>query len=238
MRVFSHVVAAAAGGLVVAAVLTTLGDAEDTAAPPSSPERRAVAASPGRLPTARPPSPPVTDLAEAEARIAALERELDELTLQHRVVRGRLAAFEGEPAEWPDETPAFLRPDAFRAALTDVAAADPAWDLADVECDEYPCVAVLAHVGDGELRDAIDGLEARIVPVEHRDAAGVLVMARDVNGEQIVGVAITAEAGADDTRVRHRLEAAVEGAAEASPDRAAPTRRVAPDADAPDLARR
>lgn len=84
---------------------------------------------------------------ELDARIDAAETELDTLELQERLLRSQLSLIGGLPSEWTDDIGPEWREDAVREALS---AADErvehAW-IVEVDCSEYPCIAIVEHDG-------------------------------------------------------------------------------------------
>jgi hypothetical protein len=91
---------------------------------------------PGHARHERQPSPcPELPLAEEEAH-----RELSEL-LSLRALRYRL---EGPAAEWPEDLPPELAPQAIEAEFARAAEAlgDPQVRLLEVDCSEYPCIGL------------------------------------------------------------------------------------------------
>lgn len=94
--------------------------------------------------------------------------ELERIRLEIAVARARVAtlqaertAIAGDPIDWPDDIPADLGPDRAEALL-DAAAQAADVDILGIECEEFPCVAVISRVQGpddsvGDFNDAISG---------------------------------------------------------------------------------
>lgn len=82
-------------------------------------------------------------------RIRALEEQVARLELENQVARGRLVGLEGKPLDWPADLPAAFRPDAFEAALRAAAAKVPGAEVVGLDCEEFPCIAVLRSTTGG-----------------------------------------------------------------------------------------
>ncbi len=104
------------------------------------------------------------------ARVADLEAENDRLRLQATLAEGQLTAHVGVPQAWPDDVPRGLAPGEFSAWVR--AGADGVDDAAivDIDCTEYPCLAILEATGDPS---GWDGWEDRAKSVhEGLEASG------------------------------------------------------------------
>lgn len=98
--------------------------------------------------------------ATGAARIAELEAELARLRLENQLASGRLLAHEGKPYDWPAETPAGFRPAEFEARVRAAAGVVPGAEVVAVDCDEYPCIAVLRSATEGkEGMDSLSGVQ-------------------------------------------------------------------------------
>ena len=89
-------------------------------------------------------------LRDETARIAALERQVEELRqalaeaeFTSAVARGQLTASQGEPAEWPADVPEAYRQAAFERNLASTISELPGAEIHAVDCSEYPCIATL-----------------------------------------------------------------------------------------------
>lgn len=148
---------------------------------------------------------------DADARIAALQRELAALRFEQAMARGQLAQLEGTPVAWPADLAADLRPDAFRARLDALTDADARWEVLDVHCDEFPCVGFLRLRSPSPegLHGDLQWLRDRAVTPEHGDDPDVMqIVAQDHDGA-LVGFAVVPQAYADDalsTRIRWRID--------------------------------
>lgn len=82
--------------------------------------------------------------ADLAARVSELEEQNSKLALELAVARGQVQAHEGKSIPWPKDAPAALRPDAFEAFVRARVAKIPGASLAELDCSEYPCIAVLS----------------------------------------------------------------------------------------------
>ncbi len=119
---------------------------------------------PTAAPIARTTRTAAGDDAEAlQAEIASLNEQLEAARFHQAMAKGQLASHEGTPQPWPDDLPEALRPDAFSAA---VAAAMEGFDdleLVSVECDEFPCFAVIeSNNRTEEWGDQLDAVGERL----------------------------------------------------------------------------
>lgn len=161
------------------------------------------------------------ETASAEDRTEALEKAIAELTFERDILRGQLVAAGGEELPWPDDLPAELGPEQFEATLQ-AALGDFDAQIVEVDCSEYPCLAVL----DGgpienpmtfaqDLSSTItDGVESSL-PDDVELSMGIQVEASDHGdglSKLLVGVAVGTEGTADprDVRVQSRLQAMLE----------------------------
>jgi hypothetical protein len=72
-----------------------------------------------------------------------LESELALCRLEQRVMEGRLSVHEGEYQDWPDGLDDRYTPDALEDALARTVEGSGVAELSMMECEEYPCLAVL-----------------------------------------------------------------------------------------------
>lgn len=107
---------------------------------------------PDRSTTGRPASLP-----DALARIDSLERDLASARLQAGINAGIVKSHEGVAQAWPRDVAAPFRPDAFRGHLDAALEASPGASVVEVDCDEFPCIAVLTTSAPGA--DWVTGLE-------------------------------------------------------------------------------
>lgn len=181
----SHALAAAGGALVTVAVMQ--GRAEIWPAEGGAPVEvaagssatvggpRAGAANDRADPASA--TPPPRDLAEANARIASLEADLRRAKVEAALTRGQLDRFIGKPAEFPADTPAAMRPDAFAATVKQVLAeAQVPAHLVDADCSEFPCIAWLEPEHPEDRYDQIAPLGERLSASYYGDDAGIMGM--------------------------------------------------------------
>ncbi len=224
---FKHAMAAAAGAAVTVVVLegralVSGADGETAVAAgeswSSSPEPRDEHAAPRRV-VRRSAAAPADDPEALRERVAELEQELEALEFQGAVQRGRLAAVEGSSQPWPEDLDQALQPSAFQASLDAAVIGREDLELLEVNCDEFPCYAVLrshsehpewAHEVGPAMKDAVIG-EAEgdfglwNAAVASRSDAGEL---------RLVGFSIIpSEQSGDDLRTRldYRAEGSLTG---------------------------
>ena len=87
---------------------------------------------------------------ELLAEIDRLQAENENLRLQSTLAMGQAEHYEGVPQPWGDEIPASFRPDAFTDAMREAVEGIEDAELVDVDCEEYPCVAVIRSTTDRE----------------------------------------------------------------------------------------
>ena len=118
-------------------------------------------------------------------RIADLEAQLDEARFSMGLVRGQLAKLQGKPTAWPEDLRPAYQPDAMRAFAQEAAQGMPGVEVASVDCDEYPCIAVFrtANAGEGweaPFQELTGNLEAHGFEGE----SSVMGMAMGIDGEE------------------------------------------------------
>lgn len=86
-------------------------------------------------------SPAALERAEAELSICELDR---------RLMSARLQTYEGEFQDWPDRVEHRFEPDAVEEALQRTVDGSGLAELTFLDCDEFPCVAVLESVDPEE----------------------------------------------------------------------------------------
>lgn len=181
----SHALAAAGGALVTVAV--TQGSAEiwpaDGGAPVQVKAGNSATVGGPRVRTAaggdepEEKQAPPRDLAEANARIASLQADLQRAKLEAALTRGQLDRFVGKPAEFPADTPAAMRPDAFADTIRQILADTqvPA-HLVDADCSEFPCIAWLEPEHPEDRYDQIAPLGEKLSASYYGDNAGIMGM--------------------------------------------------------------
>ena len=165
--------------------------------------------------------PPIGEDLPAEERIAALQQAVAELTFERDALRGQVAAAGGVPMDWPEALPEALRPEGFEATLR-AALGDSGYRVGEIDCSEYPCLAVLdlgvvddpmiaAQDVSGVLRDGTEGVLGADQDVD----MGIQVEAEE-NGEGGAEVRVGLSMGAGgvdprDARTGARMEALLQG---------------------------
>ena len=98
------------------------------------------------------------DLEQAQADNAQLRQD----AFAGALARGQLAAYQGTATEWPSDVPADFTPAHFEAELLARLEGIDDVEIAAVECEEYPCVAALRFLGEGEANTWNDTVGASV----------------------------------------------------------------------------
>lgn len=166
---------------------------------------------------AAPPPRPQTSVA-ADTRIADLEQEIAGLKLQHAFEQGQLNGMNGAPQEFPSDLPAAYSPAEFERTVREGLRNHPNANLLSMNCEEYPCIAILSTTETGEdwgknlsdlgqsIKDGAYGNDAAI----HEDAE----LLHGPNGDVRVMAFSTAPKGGEDentsTRRAYRVKSLME----------------------------
>ena len=152
-------------------------------APPVQPRGARVAALPAGA----------DEVTRLRAEVADLQDQLAAASMSGAVARGQLALEQGTPVPWPDDVPEALRPAAFEATVrAALVSSGVAADLEQVDCGEYPCLAILRPRSlDGDLGAAIKPFVAALEPVVP-DVAAALIGTRFQDGDKEVGLVAVA----------------------------------------------
>ncbi|MCB9778474.1 MAG: hypothetical protein H6742_07925 [Alphaproteobacteria bacterium] len=164
------------------------------------------------------------DVAVLRDEVARLQQENESLRLENALVRGSLAAHQGEAVPWPDDAPAALQPRAFEDAVRAAVDRADGLDLLAVDCDEFPCLAILRSADAGP--DWAERVQA--VPQGLAEELGgdeplsVMAMARgevDDDGNEVMLSAFALLPSQGDPRalgprIDYRAEGLMEGLAE------------------------
>jgi len=155
-----------------------------------------------------------------EEEIAELEQELDRLRVEAAMAKGQLSHYEGDPQPWPDDVPEGFMPTAFESAVTEALAGREDAELLDVDCAEFPCIAVIrSYSGEPDWHQ---GLHESIPDPEGYDGeVGKMVFATESAGAgaraRLLSVAMVPEDHAEDglrERVDFRVNTLTEEVAE------------------------
>ncbi len=84
-----------------------------------------------------------------DPRIAALEAELTGLKLQRALQQAQLNGVNGTPVQFPANLPAAFSPAEFERNVRDGLRGKPGVELLSMNCEEYPCIAVLRTSNTG-----------------------------------------------------------------------------------------
>ena len=156
---------------------------------------------------------PDTNTQQLTAEIARLEEELDGLRMEATLARGQLGHYEGTAQPWPDDVPASFRPEAFESALEKALANAENLELLELDCQEFPCVAVIrSHTS---VEGWIDGVRGRIDDPEAMgfgDGTGISIWASNSSTDdgdvRLVGfAAIPVEEMDEDAHARTNFRA-------------------------------
>jgi hypothetical protein len=164
----SHLLSAAGGAVVTVAVLrgtavlTTSDDAPPIEVPAGTTRVVQVGAPDAPAPPPRPAQVADRALDPAVAQyVADLEAQVAALTLQNTFVSGQLAQYQGEARPFPDDAHPWVSPDGFKEHVTAALASVEGLNVRDVDCDEYPCIAIAQSTGtEDELRHLMEGVSA------------------------------------------------------------------------------
>lgn len=112
-----------------------------------------------------PSSAVAAQIRQKEGELAALRASLAASQAAAADAEARAEAIEGKPRDWPANLPPAYRGDALEGKLNALLDKSGLGTLADLNCDEYPCVAVIeAKNGDEnwqkKLQAALKGLAA------------------------------------------------------------------------------
>jgi len=177
---------------------------------------------PGRRVVTRTGGPDVADEDDPEvlrARIDALEHALATADFEDAIQRGRIAAVEGRPQEWPADLPPQLQASGFEQSLRDGLADNEDLEILEVNCDEYPCYAIIEAdpetMGPGR-KPGGGAIQAWAETVD--GDVGLMNMVSVLGGPDgevgLMGVSLIAEGQPSDevsTRLNYRMEGSVKG---------------------------
>ncbi|MCB9761766.1 MAG: hypothetical protein H6739_18130 [Alphaproteobacteria bacterium] len=148
-----------------------------------------------------------------------MEAELEKLRFENALLRGQVRVTQGEPQDWPEAVPAALRASGLEEALG--ATVGEVAELVEMDCSEYPCVAVLNALvppQDPALQDAFKALETRLSEEAGGDIGMMVAIAEsrtdaDTEGVGVIVMAAMDEGASEDpdlnTRLRHRTDEAL-----------------------------
>jgi hypothetical protein len=207
----SHLLSAAAGSVVTVVVMegvAVVHEGDTPAVTVHAGERRTTGG------TAAPTSVAADGGAtgDTEARITALEAELQDLRLRYAMVKGQLDGRLGQPLDFPPDLPVGYRPQEFDSRARLVVENVPGTELVRTECEEYPCVAYYKSTsGDAQWTNALGAALSK----EWGADAGIFQMGLRVEeGDQVAALAAVAVVPTDDPdvadAVRARLNPRVE----------------------------
>jgi hypothetical protein len=219
----THLLAAAAGSLVTVAVLegsawiqgddaprteVRAGETRSVGGAPHAPKSRGAEPWGAQSEAKRPP---------AEERIADLERQLREARTENAMARGQLTRAQGTPSDWPADANPQMRPAAFERYVAEQVAAIPGAELVDVDCDEFPCVAVIrSHAPGEDWEDPLKQVHEGLGEAGFGANLGVVGLAADTQTPEgdlrlyAFGVAPGDAPANVHTRLKHRAEVRLE----------------------------
>lgn len=152
--------------------------------------------------------PDEVDAEALEEEIAELEEELGRLRMESALAKGQLSHYEGDPQPWPEDVPPGFAAEAFEAAAEQAAEAVEHAELLDVDCDEFPCIAVFRSHDEGP--DWHAGIHEALPDPEGYDGeVGKMVWASESRGDEgsakLLSVAMLPE-GAEEQGLHERTE--------------------------------
>lgn len=127
---------------------------------------------------------------------AQLQEELGRLRLENQMLRGQLQAVEGSPQPWPANTPAQMRPEGYKALLSSLL--DESEALIALDCEEYPCVALVEMPPDSKHGEAlVQEVQDALAPSAGEEMSAVVMAREQDDGEGPRGVLAFAIAPGD-----------------------------------------
>lgn len=207
----THFLAALAGAGVTLAVVEGTALVQPADAAPftlSAGETRAVS------PT---PTAPEAGAKPGRATPDQVARELAALKLEHALTLGQLRALGGSASPWPEKLPEGYRPANFEAFVRARVAALPATSVVAIDCDEYPCIAVVrSHDPSDRWSESLTELHDDLDGAAYGEGTNVVGFASvDDRGQGPVKLyafsVLPGDEGGPSPEVRSRLEVRVRG---------------------------
>jgi len=87
---------------------------------------------------------------ELQAELAGIEQELEAERFGAALARGQLKVEQGEVSEWPDEVSEALTEGVMEDELVPQLDGLDGFEVAEMDCYEYPCVVALRYAGDDD----------------------------------------------------------------------------------------
>jgi hypothetical protein len=101
----------------------------------------------------------IGEISRLRARITELETALATSQTVGSFVQGQLVATRGEAVPWPEMVEPGMEPDLFHAAVLDTMDGVQDIEVQDVDCSEYPCLALLrVHAPEELVTDLVNPL--------------------------------------------------------------------------------
>jgi negative regulator of sigma E activity len=218
-----NVFAALAGSIVTVAVLQGSATLHPADAAPIALQAGETHTVGGRAQA--PPVPTPRSAASTDPRVADLERELDRAKLERALAVGQLRRHEGVAQEWPENLPAIWKPEGYERFLRDRVATIPDAEIVAIDCEEYPCVALVrSHSAAADWEDKLMPLHDDLEGAGFGDNLHVIGMGHDTElatddgpvSVKLYGFAVAPGDGDDALmqRVKFRTESAMEDADE------------------------
>lgn len=167
-----------ASGDATAAEVVAAGEVRQVGA--SGPERQV------RLSKAPAGETPEQAVARLTAERDQLAQALEEARFEGALTRGQLAQHQGEPIPWDDAIPAAFGPEAVEKGITAFLADHPELELANLDCDEFPCIATFsptAAAGGADPMDFAKDLPKAYAGALFGDGAAVMASVAAHEGE-------------------------------------------------------
>ncbi len=164
----------------------------------------------------RPDAATAQELTTLRTRVAELESALKVSQVTQAITSGQLAAVQGGEVPWPADLPEAWTADAWTREFEAAVALSPDAEIVEVDCSEYPCVAVLTAPGpddpDAHGTGLGEQISKRMQEVLGKSNAMLMETVRtdDQRSEATIGLAMFSGNTEHDqdaqTRTRFRLE--------------------------------
>ncbi|AKT43794.1 hypothetical protein [Chondromyces crocatus] len=237
-----YLLSAAAGAAATVLVHQVVAIGGATAQPAPAATEQAIAPPSPKPPAERPPTSPSKEspprraigqlVTEKEKEISRLQEELRGLRAEAGYTQERIEALEGTPQPWPADIPAGFREKPLEANFQAVLEKHKLGDLVDMECDEFPCIAVVkASEADPQWQQKFQAaLKEMSASPEYGGKVGLSMWSNDVQQDDqktrytAVSMAPPGTADGEDARTRsgHRARGMLSDATTPQQQRGAP----------------
>lgn len=157
---------------------------------------------------------------ELLAEVDRLQGELDRLQLEATMARGQVGHYEGVPSPWPDDVPAAYQAGPFERFVQDALAGHEDLELLEVDCEEFPCVALVrSHSDDPEWPRQFEGALGDLSEAGFGEQPGMSIWASNARTDEgevkLLGFSVVDPEAADEdvqTRTGFRAETLLQSA--------------------------